>query len=102
MNQVTEVLIKRLQKKGIAPTAIPGFLRSVMITVSDNPPMSLQEINRRLHVLGWDSFEMDDHTLQLITASLEAEGLGDFRLRNSDCGLSKSNRLTREVEGGES
>ena len=46
-----------------------------MIVVSDNPPMSLQEMNRRLHVIGWDSFEMDYHTLQLITASLEAEGL---------------------------
>ena len=55
--------------------AIPGFLRCVMIVVSDNPPMSLEEMNRRLHVIGWDSFEMDDNTLQLIIASLEAEGL---------------------------
>jgi len=46
-----------------------------MIVVSDNPPMSLQEMNRRLHVIGWDSFEMDYDTLQLITASLEVEGL---------------------------
>jgi transketolase N-terminal domain/subunit len=46
-----------------------------MIVVSDNPPMSLEEMNRRLHVIGWDSFEMDDNTLQLIIASLEAEGL---------------------------
>jgi len=75
LNRVTEILVQRLEKKGLAPSAIRGFLRSVMITVSDNPSMSLQEINRRLHVLEWDSFEMDDHTLQLITASLEAEGL---------------------------
>jgi len=46
-----------------------------MIVVSDNPPMSLQEMNRRLHVIGWDSFEMDYYILQLITASLEVEGL---------------------------
>jgi len=75
LNRVTEILIQRLEKKGIAPTVIPGFLRSVMITISDNAPMSLQEMNKRLHVLGWDSFEMDDNTLQLIIASLEAEGL---------------------------
>jgi DNA-binding PadR family transcriptional regulator len=75
LNQVTEILIQRLEKKGIAPTVITGFLRSVMITISDNAPMSLQEMNKRLHVLGWDSFEMDDNTLQLIIASLEAEGL---------------------------
>jgi DNA-binding PadR family transcriptional regulator len=75
LNQVTEILIQRLEKKGIAPTVITGFLRSVMITISDNAPMSLQEMNKRLHALGWDSFEMDDNTLQLIIASLEAEGL---------------------------
>ena len=100
MNQVTEVLIKRLQKKGIAPTAIPGFLRSVMITVSDNPPMSLQEINRRLHVLGWDSFEMDDHTLQLITASLEAEGLMGAKNKITEWLKKSSERIRKGTESG--
>jgi len=75
LNRGTEIFVQRLEKKGLAPSAIPGFLRSVMIVVADNPPMSLQEMNKRLHAIGWDSFEMDDHTLQLITASLEAEGL---------------------------
>ena len=46
-----------------------------MLVIADNPPMSLEEMNKRLHAIGWDSFELDDHTLQLITASLEAEGL---------------------------
>ena len=100
MNRVTEVLIKRLQKKGIAPTAIPGFLRSVMITVSDNPPMSLQEINRRLHVLGWDSFEMDDHTLQLITASLEAEGLMGAKNKITEWLKKSSERIRKGTESG--
>jgi hypothetical protein len=75
LNQVTEVLIQRLEEKGLRATEIPGFIRSVMIVIADNPPMSLEEINRRLHAIGWDSFEIDYHTLQLITASLEAEGL---------------------------
>ncbi len=100
MNRVTEVLIKRLQKKGIAPTAIPDFLRSVMITVSDNPPMSLQEINRRLHVLGWDSFEMDDHTLQLITASLEAEGLMGAKNKITEWLKKSSERIRKGTESG--
>jgi hypothetical protein len=75
LNRVTEVLIQRLEEKGLPATEIPGFIRSVMIVMADNPPMSLEEINKRLHVIGWDSFKLDDHTLQLISASLEAEGL---------------------------
>jgi len=75
LNRVTEVLMLRLEEKGIPATEIPGFIRSVMIVIADNPPMSLQEINNRLHAIGWDSFELDNHALQLITASLEAEGL---------------------------
>ncbi len=75
MKRVTEVLIQRLGEKGLPATEIPGFIRSMMIVISDNPPMSVQEMNKRLHAIGWDSFELDDHTLQLISASLEAEGL---------------------------
>ena len=75
MNHVTEVLIQRLEDKGLPVTEIPGFIRSVMLVIAGNPPMSLEEINKRLHAIGWDSFALDDHTLQLITASLEAEGL---------------------------
>jgi len=73
--QVTEILIQRLEDKGLPATEIPRFIRCVMIVALDNPPMSLQEMNERLQIIGWDSFEMDDHTFQLITASLEAEGL---------------------------
>jgi len=35
----------------------------------------LPEINRQLHVLGWDTIDLDDHTMQVIIASFEAEGL---------------------------
>lgn len=74
-NRVTEVLIQRLEEKGIPPTGIPGFIRSVMIFMADNPFLSLKEMNNRLNTIGWDFFELDYHTLQLITASLEAKGL---------------------------
>jgi hypothetical protein len=73
LNRVTEILIQRLGEKGLPATEIPGFIRSVMIVMADNPPMSLEEMNKRLHVVGWNSFELDHHSLHLITASLEAE-----------------------------
>ena len=75
MNQLNAILIQRLEERGIMPTAIPGFFRNVIIAISNNNDMSLQEINRRLHLLGWDTFEMDDQTLQLILANFEADGL---------------------------
>ena len=71
-----------------------------MITVSDNPPMSLQEITKRLHVLGWDSFKMDDHTLHLITASLEAEGLMGARNEVADWVKKSSERTRKGTEAG--
>ena len=37
--------------------------------------MNLLQVNQRLHLLGWDSFELDYHTLQLAIACFEAEGL---------------------------
>jgi len=37
--------------------------------------MNLLQVNKHLHLLGWDSFELDYHTLELATACFEAEGL---------------------------
>ena len=62
-NRVTEVLIQRLEEKGLPPTGIPGFIRSVMIFMADNSFLSLKEMNKRLYTIGWDSFELDYHTL---------------------------------------
>ena len=74
MNRITQVMIERLEEKGILPTLIPGLLRSIVIVLSDNPGISMGEINGKLQLMGWDNFEMDDHTFHLIIASLEAEG----------------------------
>ena len=65
MNRVIEILIQRLEEKGLPAAEIPGFIRSVMIVIADNPSMSLEEMNNRLHAIGWDSFELDYHILQL-------------------------------------
>ncbi|NVM20804.1 MAG: hypothetical protein HWN68_03370 [Desulfobacterales bacterium] len=74
MNQVTEILIQRLQKKGIERAVIPGFLRDLSNIISVIPHMNLPEVNRRLHSLGWSDVELDEYTLELAVASLELEG----------------------------
>ncbi|NVM20666.1 MAG: hypothetical protein HWN68_02660 [Desulfobacterales bacterium] len=74
LDQITEILIRRLEKKGIEGIAIPGFMRDLANIISHTPHMELPEVNRKLHSLGWSDFELDDHTLQLAIASLELKG----------------------------
>lgn len=75
MNQLTEIMIKRLEKKGIRSDIIQGFVRDLVNAISINPEFSLRELNSKLHFLGWEDFELDDYTLQLVIASFEAGGL---------------------------
>ena len=81
MNHLTEIVIDRLEEKGVPPVGIPVFISDVANTISADPHRSIKEINGRLHSLGWSFFEMDDYTLQLIIASFEAEGLrgGEYK-----------------------
>jgi len=75
MSPLRKILIERLEMKGIRPDMVSGISRDLVNTLSANPYATLQELNSRLHLLGWNDFELDDHTLQLVIASFEAEGL---------------------------
>jgi len=85
MSQLTEIMIKRLEEKGIRSDIIPGFVRNVINTISINPECNLQELNNRLHFLGWDDFELDEHTLQLVIAGFEVGGLRKRSARGAQC-----------------
>jgi hypothetical protein len=82
LNELTEILIQRLQKKGVEQPAIPGFIRNLAHIISVTPHLNLPEVNRRLHLLGWTDFELDDHTLQLTIATFEAEALNRKKSEN--------------------
>jgi hypothetical protein len=73
MVRINPTLMRRLEKKGFGADAIPGFIRNVANNISQNRSIGLLEINRKLQFLGWESIELDYHTLQLIIARLEAE-----------------------------
>jgi len=75
MDRVNEVLINRLKDKGLVPAEITLFIRDVARTFTEDSYTGLRKTNRRLHVLGWDTIDLDDHTMQVIIASFEAEGL---------------------------
>jgi hypothetical protein len=75
MKQIKEILFRRLEKNGVDFNFMPGFIRSLVNSCSNDPEMNLSQINRQLHYLGWNGIELDYHTLQLAIACLEDEGL---------------------------
>jgi hypothetical protein len=75
VKELIRILIKRLEKKGIEQGIIHGFIRDLANTILVNPHMNLLQVNKQLHFLGWDGFELDYHTLELAIACFEAEGL---------------------------
>ena len=54
---------------------IYGFIRDLANTIVVTTYMNLLQGNKQLHLLGWDSAELDYHTLELAIACFEAEGL---------------------------
>ena len=78
MKQLTQVLIRRLEKKGIEPNIAPGFMRNLANTILVNPDMNYLQVNRELHTLGWKDFELDYHTLQLAIACFETDARGSL------------------------
>jgi hypothetical protein len=74
MSYLTKAMRAHLDRKGIRPEIIPGFVRDLGNAITIDPYISLKELNIKLHLLGWDDFELDDYTLQLVIASIEEEG----------------------------
>lgn len=73
MEQLTRILVRRLVAKGMQASTIPAYVRDLANTIVAHGNSSLRELNRRLQSLGWDEFELDDYTLQLIVAIFEPD-----------------------------
>jgi len=73
MEQLIETMTERLVTKGMETTSIPAFIRNLANSIADNPSMSLQDLNSHLQLLGWDDFELDDYTFNLIIAIFESD-----------------------------
>jgi hypothetical protein len=63
--------------------------------------MNLLQVNKRLHLLGWDSFELDYHTLQLAIACFEAEDLKSVE-NASTLSYEKNSKLHKYRMNGQS
>ena len=73
MDDIIGILVERLVGKGIESGTIPAYIRDLTHAITNNRDSNLPELNRRMQLMGWDDFELDDHTLQLITAVLELD-----------------------------
>jgi hypothetical protein len=65
--------LQRLEKIGIEPNLIPGFMKDIANSFSLSPDMNFSQVNERLHYLGWDDVELDYHTYQLARECLGKE-----------------------------
>ena len=75
MGEIKQILIRRLEKLGVELSLIPGFIRSLANSLDYYPYMNLPQVNERLHYMGWDEFDLDYHTLQLVVTCFENEGM---------------------------
>ena len=75
MGQLKDILINRLLNKGMELDMIPGFIRSLTNSYAYYPHVDFKQVNDRLRYMGWDDFELDYFTFQLVIECLEGFGL---------------------------
>ena len=73
MDRIIGILVEQLVGKGIKLSAISAFIRSVANSITVSPSTDLSELNRRLHLMGWEDIELDEYTLQLIIEIFESD-----------------------------
>ncbi len=73
LNQLTEILIERLEKKGMESGEIPGFIRDLTNTLLVNPHLDHLHLNDQLQMLGWNDLDLDYRTFEVAAACFERE-----------------------------
>ena len=71
-------LLNRLQNKGVDPHLIPGLLRLLANSLFVHRYTNRTLVSAHLKFLGWDDFDLDEHTFHLVTACFENEDLGSL------------------------
>ena len=73
MDNLRQVLLDRLAKKGADSSSLPGILRSLAKILAADPEIDPASANKKLCYLGWQEVEVDYHLLQLALACFESE-----------------------------
>lgn len=72
-----KILIDRLEKKGVEPVLIPGLLKSILATLKERPDITHDEMSEKLRYIGWNDFDLDENTMQLVIADHKASAGSD-------------------------
>ncbi len=78
MQDLKQLLYKRLVGIGLEEKLIPGYMRCLANSIFLKPNMELLQIRRQLAYMGWADNDIDYHTLQLAKTCLELEGLNSL------------------------
>jgi hypothetical protein len=70
-DKMMRTVIDRLVGKGMDITSILNYIRDLAYIISFKKLSNLQGLNRRMQLLGWDDFKLDEHTFLLILAAFE-------------------------------
>ncbi|TFG44463.1 MAG: hypothetical protein E4H48_00290 [Syntrophobacterales bacterium] len=73
MENLRQVLVDRLVKKGADSSSLPGILRCLAKILSADPEINPPSANEKLCYLGWQEVKVDYHLLQLALACFESE-----------------------------
>ena len=74
MDILANTLIQRLMAKGMEGTVLTAYFRNVANILATDKLLSLRELNSRLQLLGWDDFELDYYTLELLRVIFDPNG----------------------------
>jgi hypothetical protein len=66
MDNVVDILVDRLFDEQSDVTQHHSCIRNMFETMAKEPIANCRELNSRMHSLGWDDFELDEHTFKLV------------------------------------
>jgi len=73
VDELIRTLIDRLVNKGLEIIAVPAYVRDLANTIAVTGNLGAGALNQRLEMLGWNDFELDEYTLELVTAMFEKD-----------------------------
>lgn len=75
---LSDDLIRGLEKAGVAPASMQRLLRDVATLVSSNARIPLAVLNTRLHELGWNGLKLDSDLFARLSENFMKAGYGSL------------------------
>jgi len=79
VEQIKQHLVPKLAGRGMAPGAIPLFIRGLAMSIDKRRGIDAANINGLMRRMGWDGFDMDREELIAVINCFESGGLQQLR-----------------------